>query len=147
MNALLLSALLFSVPAQSTTPDSLQAEAVRGGKKSGTIKFEVAPKSTVIYVDGRKKGKAAKVKKVRVRAGKHDLRLVYNKDETEFEVKVQKGNVLVIKYAFEDSGRPLPKVPEPKAKPAPKDKKDQPKEPDKSGDDEPYEDFDSDIPR
>ena len=157
MNALLLS-VLFIAPmtsqstVQNTTHDN--AKQVRAAKTPTLIKFEVAPKATMIYVDGRKKGKAGKVHKVRVKPGKHDVRLVFNRDETEFEIKIQKGKILVIKYAFEDSGRPTPKIPEPKAKPKPKkespraqpDRRDE--NPDKSrDDDEPYDDFDSDIPR
>lgn len=148
MQALLISLLLLAPPVAASS----QGSAVKAAKGHSALKFEVAPKATVIYVDGRKKGSAGKVHKVRVKPGKHDVRLVFNKDETEFEINVQKAQEIVVKYAFEDSGRPAPKVPEkkpapdkkaPKEKPAPS----QPK-PDQQGPhDEPYDDFDSDIPR
>lgn len=95
---------------------SQPATAVPVGNKTPTaLVFEIEPDSVVIHVDGKRKGTAGKVKKVPVNPGRHLVRLVNDRDETEFEVKVRKGESLKVQYMFEDSGsqRPAPPAEEP----------------------------------
>lgn len=108
-------------PSSGDVPEGTQQ--VKKGKKSPTqLKFEIEPTSVVIYVDKKKKGKAKKGKLVRVKPGDRVIRLVNGKDETEFVLRVEKGNTLLVKYAFEDSREETPPAPEPEPKtPAPDD--------------------------
>jgi hypothetical protein len=128
------------------------------------LAFEVEPESVIIYVDSKKKGVAKKLKHVAVKPGTHTVRLVWNKDETEFDIKVEKGRTIVVKYAFEDSGAETPPPSEETPPAADEDsKKDAPKARQKEkgdekekdrekapapppADDEPSDDLDSDIP-
>jgi len=111
MNALLLVLCTAVAPADLALPS--QAVVTKEGPTQLT--FEIEPKGTDIYVDKRKLGKAGKVKVLKVKPGKHEIRLVYKKDETEFDVSVARGQSLEVKYAFEDSGNePPPPAEEPK---------------------------------
>jgi hypothetical protein len=110
MNALLLVLWTGVAPVDLALPS--QAVVTKEGPTQLT--FEIEPKATDIYVDKRKLGKAGKVKVLKVRPGKHEIRLVYKKDETEFDVSVARGQSLEVKYAFEDSGNePPPPSPSP----------------------------------
>ncbi|MBN2358972.1 MAG: hypothetical protein JXR83_05935 [Deltaproteobacteria bacterium] len=159
MNALLLLLCMGAVPADTGLVD--QPVATREGPTQLT--FNIEPKSTEIYVDKRKLGRADRVKAHRVRPGKHEIRLVYKRDETEFDVSVARGQSLEIKYAFEDSGNEMPPPAEEgkkgkakgkskeKAKPAPDDDDIGGQSPDDEGkkrepEPEPMPDLDDDIP-
>lgn len=154
MSMWLLATTLCALPAGSieTGPGAVTVASAAGPTQ---LQFEVEPESVIIWVDGKKKGVAKKLKHVPVKPGTHSVKLVWNKDETEFDIKVDKGKTVVVKYAFEDSGSVAPppeetpapaedskKKDEPKAKP----KKDKAPEP-PPADEEPGDDLDSDIPR
>ena len=104
MGTLLLLMCLGFAPADI----ELSAQPVVTKEGPTQLTFEIEPKSTEIYVDKRKLGRADRVKVHKVRPGKHEIRLVYKKDETEFDVSVARGQSLEVKYAFEDSGNEPP---------------------------------------
>lgn len=157
MNALLLVLWTGVAPVDLALPS--QAVVTKEGPTQLT--FEIEPKGTEIYVDKRKLGKAGKVKVLKVRPGKHEIRLVYKRDETEFDVSVARGQSLEVKYAFEDSGNEQPPVEEPKKdkgkakEPPPSDDEGSGDEPEKEGkakkkepapEPEPTPGLDDDIP-
>ncbi|MGB9599056.1 MAG: hypothetical protein ACP5QK_10970 [Myxococcota bacterium] len=70
------------------------------------IKFEVIPaENTIAFIDGKKVGEITKIDVVPVKAGKHTIKLLHNKDEVEVDVVVVNKQILNFKYAFEDSGK------------------------------------------
>ncbi|MFH1811449.1 MAG: hypothetical protein ABIJ09_22095 [Pseudomonadota bacterium] len=153
MNMLLLCSAMSVLPAGGLigNPD---VEVVKAKAAPTQLQFEVEPANVIIFVDNKKKGVAKKLKAVNVKPGTHTVKLVWNKDETEFDIKVEKGRTVVVKYAFEDSGKentpPAEETPPPaednKKKDAPKGKQDKAPSP-PPDDDEPGDDLDSDIPR
>ena len=104
-------------------------EAVQQKKKGPTqLQFEIDPPSVIIHVDKKRVGKAGKVKRYKCRPGRHVIRLVNNKDEVEFEMRVAKHETMVVKYAFEDSGVPNTSRSEESPEAQPEAKPDQPEE-------------------
>jgi hypothetical protein len=64
------------------------------------IEWAVEPGDVVIYLDDKKLGDAASVKFTETKPGKHTVRLVLSKDETETDVVVQKGKILKFTFSF-----------------------------------------------
>lgn len=76
------------------------AEAVQEGKTG--ISWEVQPAEVVIYLDDKKIGTAGELKFSEAKPGKHTVKLMRGKDETEMEISVKKGQALKFVYQFED---------------------------------------------
>lgn len=76
------------------------AEAVQEGKTG--IAWEVQPAEVVIFLDEKKIGTAGELKFTEAKPGKHTVKLMRGKDETEMEVSVKKGQSLKFVYQFED---------------------------------------------
>lgn len=66
------------------------------------IRWKILPKSVVTYLDGKKIGQVGKVNVTYTRPGRHTVRLVNGEDEAEFDVKVNKGQILEVNYQFTD---------------------------------------------
>ena len=83
-----------------------EAAADGKGKKPPTettgIEWQVEPEGVEIYLDGKKIGEAGKLGFTPVKPGKHAVRLVRVKDETEIDVEVKKGQTLKFAFKFED---------------------------------------------
>ncbi len=77
-----------------------------------TLTIEVAPEDTVIFLDGKKKGTGAKPVTVKVKPGRHIIKVQRKGEGHEEEVEVKAGEKKTWKWAFE--GSPPPKAKEPK---------------------------------
>lgn len=66
------------------------------------IAWEVAPSEVIIFLDDKKLGTAGDLKFTEAKPGKHTVKLMRGKDETEMEVNVKKGQALKFVYQFED---------------------------------------------
>lgn len=66
------------------------------------IEWEVAPPSVVIFLDGKKLGEAGGLKFTKSTPGKHTVKLLNGKDETEMEVSLKKGQTLKFTFAFDE---------------------------------------------
>lgn len=93
----------------SAAPDAQYAEPVQGEGKEGKanegktgIAWEVQPAEVVIFVDDKRIGTAGELKFTEAKPGKHTVKLMRNKDETEMEVNVKKGQAIKFVYQFED---------------------------------------------
>lgn len=64
------------------------------------LTIDVKPAGTDVYVDGVKKGKARKPIVVKLKPGKHVVRLVYKGDAHEEEVTVKSGENRIWKWEF-----------------------------------------------
>jgi hypothetical protein len=73
----------------------------KGPAKTG-IEWKVAPAHVVIFLDGKKIGEAGALTFSETKPGKHAVRLVKGGDETEMEVKVNKGEVVKFEFEFSD---------------------------------------------
>lgn len=106
MRHLLSSVLVLALSAASLAwaPfDAPQPEPVKKKKAVETaIAWKVQPASVVIYMDGKKLGTAGELKQTSTRPGMHAVRLVNGGDETEMDVKVNKGHVLTFTFEFTD---------------------------------------------
>ena len=58
------------------------------------IRWEVTPPSVVVYLDGKKLGRAGDLKATPTTPGRHAIRLVNGKDETELEIEVGEGQIV-----------------------------------------------------
>ena len=65
------------------------------------INWEVEPATVVIYLDDKRLGEAGKLKFTDAKPGKHTVRLVNGKDETEAEIVVKKGQSLKFSFSFD----------------------------------------------
>lgn len=81
--------------AAPTTAHATPAKADKTG-----IEWAVEPGDVVIYLDDKKLGDAASLKFTETKPGKHTIRLVLAKDETETDVVVQKGKILKFTFSF-----------------------------------------------
>ncbi len=81
-------------------PDAPVVEAVQEGKTG--ITWEVQPAEVVIYLDEKRIGTAGDLKFTEAKPGKHTVKLMRGKDETEMEISVKKGQALKFIYQFED---------------------------------------------
>lgn len=94
---LLLLAALTVGPAWAEPPPEPAADA----KAKTGIEFKITPDTAIIHVDGKEIGKAKDVKFHPLKPGTHTVRLVNDGDETEAELVLQKGQVLMYTYSFE----------------------------------------------
>lgn len=88
-------------PRQTVSPVQDKKEDKKAPSKTG-IEWNVAPANVIIYLDGKKIGDAGSVKFTETKPGKHGVRLTKGDDETEMEVKVNKGEVLKFEFEFTD---------------------------------------------
>lgn len=65
------------------------------------INWEVEPATVVIYLDDKRLGEAGKLKFTDAKPGKHTVKLVNGKDETEAEIVVKKGQSLKFAFSFD----------------------------------------------
>lgn len=90
----------------SAAPDAHDAAPVQGEGKANEgktgITWEVQPAEVVIFVDDKRIGTAGELKFTEAKPGKHTVKLMRNKDETEMEVNVKKGQAIKFVYQFED---------------------------------------------
>lgn len=77
------------------------AEETEVQAKTG-IAWQVSPEQVIIFLDDKKLGTAGQLKFTDAKPGKHTVRLVRGKDETEMDVNVKKGEALSFVYQFED---------------------------------------------
>jgi hypothetical protein len=73
----------------------------KGGSKTG-IEWKVSPAHVVIWLDGKKIGDAGSLTFTDTKPGKHAVKLTKGGDETEMEVKVNKGEVVKFEFEFTD---------------------------------------------
>lgn len=108
---LLGAALLAGVQAMDALTDTglgltERASADEGKKKPPAgatgIEWLVEPDGVEIYLDGKKIGEAGRISFTPTKPGKHAVRLVRVKDETEIDVEVKKGQILKFTFKFED---------------------------------------------
>lgn len=92
-----LSPALASQPNHSGQPGQLAPEAVAKGAKTG-INWKITPGEVMIFLDGKRIGKADQARFTACKAGKHTVRLVKGEDETELEVKVPDKQVLELNF-------------------------------------------------
>lgn len=89
-----------------TSPQLPTASAEESKKKApagGTgIEWHVEPEGVEIYLNGKKIGEAGRISFTPTKPGKHAVRLVRVKDETEIDVEVKKGQTLKFTFKFED---------------------------------------------
>jgi len=85
--------------------------ALSGAPKKTQLVLEVKPAEAVIYVDGKKKGTAAKTIKLTVTPGKHVIKLTHKGDEHQETVVVKKGEIRTWQWAFEDDRMDRKKAP------------------------------------
>lgn len=90
--ALLAALALSAAPKSPATPTQL--------------KLDVKPSSAVIYVDGKRKGTAAKVHVVKLSPGRHTIRIVNGLDEHSEVVSLKRGESKIWQWVFEDDRRP-----------------------------------------
>jgi hypothetical protein len=77
------------------------AAAPKGPQKT-QLKIEVKPASTVVFVDGKRKGTGAKPITLSTTPGRHMIKLVFGKDEHQEAVQVKSGETKKWTWAFED---------------------------------------------
>lgn len=104
--ALFAAALFVSGPGTETSGWMAEATAGDKGKQPPAgatgIEWQIEPEGVEIYVDGKKVGEAGKVQFTALKPGKHSVRLVRHKDETEIDVDLKKGQTLKFAFKFED---------------------------------------------
>ena len=66
------------------------------------IQWEVKPTSVVVYLDKKKLGRAGELSRTPTKPGRHTIRLVKGKDESEIEIEVTKGQILRFVLDFSD---------------------------------------------
>jgi len=112
MNALLLCLTVGLAPASGGL-DGVDIDAVKQQKqKQGPtrLEFDIEPNTVDIHVGNPRSGKTKRIGKARkgrmhkVRPGDHLIKLVHGRDETEFVVRVAKGQTYLVQFKFEDSG-------------------------------------------
>jgi hypothetical protein len=82
-------------PTRSPVPIADKAPADKTG-----ISWEVEPAEVVIMLDGKRIGEAGKLKFTSAKPGKHTIKLMNGKDETEADVVVKKGETLKFTFSF-----------------------------------------------
>jgi hypothetical protein len=104
--ALSLSALAPDARAGEPAEPKADARAGKEEKKKPAvetgIRWKVSPGKVEVFLDGKRLGEAAALEATEAKPGTHDVRLVNGGDETEFEVKVTKGQLLVVEYEFSE---------------------------------------------
>ena len=66
------------------------------------LKIEVKPSTSVVYVDGVRRGTGAKPILITVTPGSHNIRVTHNKDQTTDVVRVKQGQTVAWGWIFED---------------------------------------------
>ena len=88
------------------TASPMQAEHATPAKsrpaRKTAIAWLVTPGSVVVYLDGKKLGRAADLKLTPAKPGRHEIRLTKGGDETELEIDVMKGQVTKFVFDFAD---------------------------------------------
>jgi hypothetical protein len=97
--ALAFGLLCAAKPAKATNPPRAVADKKVG--KTG-ISWQVSPANVVIFLDGKKVGEAGAAKFTETKPGKHAVKLVKDKDETEMDIDVHKGEVKTFTFEFTD---------------------------------------------
>lgn len=84
------------------------------------LTIELKPAGCELSVDGKKSGKSSPDKPliVKLKPGKHMLRVVYKGDAHNEEIVVKAGEKKTWKFEFEGSGSPAPAEPTPAETPA-----------------------------
>ena len=103
--SLILLALVGAFAASSAiaAPKRLaQPVAEKKAQSKTGIEWAVAPEHVVIFLDGKKLGEAGALKFTETKPGKHAVKLMKGGDETEMEVKVNKGEVVKFEFEFTD---------------------------------------------
>lgn len=99
----LVSLALFALTAAWAPSNDRAPEPVKKSKKVETaIAWKVQPSNVVIFMDGKKLGTAGDLQQTPTTPGMHSVRLVNGEDETEMDVKVNKGHVLTFTFEFTD---------------------------------------------
>lgn len=80
-------------------PVSPVKDGAEKAEKTG-ISWEVEPAAVVIILDDKKLGEAGNLKFTEAKPGKHVVKLMLGKDETEMEVNVKKGQALKFTFSF-----------------------------------------------
>ena len=94
-------ALHLGVAAEAAAPKPKPAAEKKAASKTG-IEWAVEPSHVVIYLNGKKLGDAGSLKFTDTKPGKHAVKLTKGSDETEMEVKVNKGEVVKFEFEFSD---------------------------------------------
>ena len=82
-------------PARNTARVATESPQPRKQPKPQTaIQWEIEPSSVVVYLDKKKLGRAGDLKRTPAKPGRHTVRLVKGKDETEIDIQVTKGQLL-----------------------------------------------------
>ncbi len=83
---------------------SAQADEAKKKTPAGQtgIEWHIEPDGVEIYLNGKKVGEAGRLAFSPTKPGKHAVRLVRVKDETEIDVEVKKGQTLKFTFKFED---------------------------------------------
>ena len=88
--------------AQATPAKSkAKAKKKRPKKVKTRIHWLIQPKSVEIYLDTTRLGKAGDLEFTTTSPGKHTIRLVNGKDETEFDLKISENQTLRFEFIFE----------------------------------------------
>jgi len=70
-------------------------------RKTGSIAWKVTPAHVVVWLDGKKLGGAGSLTVTSAKAGKHIVKLVRDKSETEMELTVKAGETVRFEFEFE----------------------------------------------
>jgi hypothetical protein len=65
------------------------------------IEWAVGPAHVMVFLDGKKVGEAGALKFTTTAPGKHTVKLMNGKDETEMEVNVKKGQKVKFEFTFD----------------------------------------------
>lgn len=90
-----------ATPAEDAGAKAVPVADKKNAGKTG-IEWKVAPAHVVIFLDGKKLGDAGTLKFTETKPGKHAVKLTKGGDETEMEVKVNKGEVVKFEFEFTD---------------------------------------------
>jgi len=101
MKRLILTTALGAAALGSIAGIAVAADTHEVQGKTG-ISWQVSPDEVVIYLDDKKVGTAGSLKFSDAKPGKHTVKLMRGKDETEMDVVVKKGEALNFIYQFED---------------------------------------------
>ncbi len=82
----------------------------------GTLTVEIKPASSVLFVDGKKRGDGSKPIVLKLPAGKHQLRVTHKGDAQNDEIVIKAGEKSTWKWEFEGP----PEDAKPEEKPAEK---------------------------
>jgi hypothetical protein len=87
-------------PAKGEKAEGKKAEAKKAVETG--IAWKIEPGTVTVYLDDKSLGAASTLGTTETKPGPHVIRLVNGGDETEFEVRVKKGEVLQVEYEFSD---------------------------------------------